>query len=162
MFHRPAFCTQRLQIVQSKLTLGAGGAESGPGIGPKHRDVAGITTERTDLEGRCRLAGVINDSNHDDFSTQIMISKFRPSIFIDFRRFSSILKIDDRKYYCINLIYSSKKTKNCVTNIQTVSENSGMSWMFVRQIFVYRFHFCCSNLAKMRFLRKSMKIDENR
>ena len=103
--------TKNLQIVQSKLTPGAGGAESGPGIGPKYRDVAGITTECTDLEGRCRLAGVINDSNHDDFSTQLMISKFRPSIFIDFRRFSSILKIDDRKYCCINLIFSSKKRK---------------------------------------------------
>ena len=32
-----------LQIVQSKLTPGAGGAESGPGIGPKYMDVAGIT-----------------------------------------------------------------------------------------------------------------------
>ena len=85
-----------LQIVLSKLTFRAGGAESGPGIGPKHRGIAGSITERTDIEGGCRLAGVMNDINHDDFSTQIVISKF---LVIDFHRFSSIFakfaKFDD-------------------------------------------------------------------
>ena len=117
------------------------GSRISPGIGPKHTDVAGITTERTDLEGRCRLAGVINDSNHDDFSTQIMISKFRPSIFIDFRRFSSILKIDDRKYYCINLFFSSKKLKTASPTFRQCPKTQGchgcLSDRFLCTVFIF-------------------------
>ena len=63
------------------------GAESRLGIGSKYRDVAGITTERSDLEGDCRLAGVMNVINQNNFSTQIMISKISIS---DFQRFSAI------------------------------------------------------------------------
>ena len=55
--------------------------------------VAGIAAGRPDLDGRCRFAGVMNNINYDDFSTQIMISKFRSAIFSDFQRFSKSLKI---------------------------------------------------------------------
>ena len=96
----------------SKLTFRAGGAESGPGIGPKHRGIAGSITERTDTEGYCRLAGVMNNINHDDFSTQIVISKF---LVIDFHRFSSIFakfaKFDDN--FITETWFFYMESKNC-------------------------------------------------
>ena len=131
----------QLQIVLSKLTFRAGGAESGPGIGPKHRGIAGSITERTDIEGGCRLAGVMNDINHDDFSTQIMISKFRPSIFIDFHRFSKSMKIDDRKYYCINLIFSSKQQETASPAFRQCPKTQGchgcLSDRFLCTVFIF-------------------------
>ena len=92
--------------MQSKLTSWGRGADFGPGIQSNHRDVAGITTRRPGLEGGCRLGGVMNISNCNDFSTRIMISKFRSAIFSDFQRFSAIFANFDEKHYDRNLIFS--------------------------------------------------------
>ena len=93
---------------------------------------------------------------------------FWSSIFIDFHRFSSIFaKFDENTTR--ELVFFDQNPKTISTNVLVPSCISAAPPRFVWQNFAKRFHFCCSWLAKLWFLRKidenrrkSMKIDENR
>ena len=93
---------------------------------------------------------------------------FWSSIFIDFHRFSSIFaKFDEN--IARELDFFDQNPKTISTNVLVPSCISAAPPRFVWQNFAKRFHFCCSWLAKLWFLRKidenrrkSMKIDEIR
>ena len=84
---------------------------------------------------------------------------------IDFHRFSKSMKIDDRKYYCINLIFSSKQQETASPAFRQCPKTQGCHGCLSDRFLCTVFIFAAAILQKYDFYEnrwKSTIIAENR